>query len=48
VAMKRKVPMNTRALGAALNGMSRFDYVQARAMTEEHADRESGAKDFEA
>jgi hypothetical protein len=48
VAMKRKVPINPRALSAALNGMTRSNHVRARAMAEEHADRESGAENFEA
>ncbi len=48
VAMKRRVPINPRALSAALHGMTRSDHVRARAMAEEHADRESGAEDFEA
>jgi hypothetical protein len=48
VAMKRKVPIKARALSAALHGMTQSDHVRARAMAEEHADRESGAEDFEA
>ncbi len=48
VAMKHKVPIYPRALSAALHGMTRSDHVRARAMAEEHADRESGAEDFEA
>ena len=48
VAMKRRVPINPRALSAELHGMTRSDHVRARAMAEEHADRESGAEDFEA
>jgi hypothetical protein len=40
--------MNPRALSADLHGMTRSDHVRARAMAEEHADRESGAEDFEA
>jgi hypothetical protein len=48
VAVGRKVPINSSALSAALHGMTRSDHVRARAMAEEHADRESGAEDFEA
>jgi hypothetical protein len=48
VEMKRRVPINPRALSAALHGMTRSDHVRARTMAEEHADRESGAEDFEA
>jgi hypothetical protein len=48
VAVRRKVPMNPRALSADLHGITRSDHVRARAMAEEHADRESGAEDFEA
>jgi hypothetical protein len=40
VAVKRKVPINPRALSADLHGMARSDHVRARAMAEEHADRE--------
>jgi hypothetical protein len=48
VAMERRVPINSRALSAELHGMTRSNHVRARAMAEEHADREQGAKDFEA
>jgi hypothetical protein len=48
VAMNRRFPINPRALSAALHGMSRSYHVRARAMAGEHADRESGAEDFEA
>jgi hypothetical protein len=48
VAMKPTVSINLRALSAALHGMTLSDHVRARAMPEEHADRESGAEDFEA
>ncbi len=48
VAVKRKVPINPRALSADLHGMTRSYHVRARAMAEEHADLESGAEDFEA
>ncbi len=48
VAVGRKVPINSRALSAALHDMTRSDHVRARAMAEKHADRESGAEDFEA
>jgi hypothetical protein len=48
VAMKHKVPINPRALSAALHGMTRSNHVRARAMAKEHADLELGAEDFEA
>ncbi len=50
VAVKRKYPINPCALSADLRGMTRSDpgHVRARAMAEEHPDRESGAEDFEA
>jgi hypothetical protein len=48
VAMKCKVPINPRVLSATLHGMTRSDHVRARAIAKEHADRESGAEDFEA
>jgi hypothetical protein len=57
VAVRHKVPMNPRALSADLHepacfecrpGITRSDHVRARVMAEEHADRESGAEDFEA
>jgi hypothetical protein len=48
VAMKHRVPINPRALSAALHGMTRSDHILARTMAEEHADRKSGAEDSEA
>jgi hypothetical protein len=48
VAVRRKVPMNPRALSADLHGITRSNHVRARAMAKEHADLESGTEDFEA
>ena len=39
VAMRRTPFTNPRAQSAALNGKTRLDYVQARAMTKERVDR---------
>ncbi len=48
VAVRRKVPMNPRALSADLHGITRSDHVRAIVMAEERGGRESGAEDFEA